>query len=225
MRENGGHIDLDEFDLFVSRIRTDDEIAFAIEQIKKFRTLTEPQKVQLRAEVEARIPEGDGNDPRKPYHNWRDMPRHTFSRLFSLGTSAYRSGNELWLTSTLAQDAPLPAVPGPAVGLVAEAAEPAVQEDLQGFGGPALPQQRPPTVLQMPDEDAPEDLRTPPAPSQINDGTEAELLIGKMLTAAGWEVVYYNQRRGFGFDLWAEAAARHLLSRLKSAVVLPEASH
>ena len=79
MRRNGGYVDLDEFDLFTSRIRTRDEIRTASEQVAAFRPLSEGEKRRLRREVERRIPAGSGRDPSKPYNNWRDMGRHTFS--------------------------------------------------------------------------------------------------------------------------------------------------
>jgi hypothetical protein len=47
-------------------------------------------------------------------------------------------------------------------------------------------------------------LLTPPVSPEANTGNEAESLIGKMLAAAGWDVVYYNDRRGYGFDIWAK---------------------
>ena len=81
MRANAGYIDIDEFDLFVSRIRTDREIDEASDRVAEFRRLTEAQKARLRAEVERRVPQGAGADPQKPYNNWRDMARHTFSLL------------------------------------------------------------------------------------------------------------------------------------------------
>jgi hypothetical protein len=47
---------------------------------------------------------------------------------------------------------------------------------------------------------------------------ESELLIGKILAAAGWQVVYYNQRRGYGFDLWAKKGDQALVLEVKSFV-------
>jgi len=82
----------------------------------------------------------------------------------------------------------------------------------------ARPAPRAPTVLQLPEAAISDDLRTPPPPSQANDGADAELLIGKMLTAAGWDVVYYNQRRGFGFDLWAKRDTQTYVLEVKSFV-------
>lgn len=208
MARTAGYVDVDEFDLFVSRIRAEAEIDPAVARIAAFRLLTGPQKQVLRQLVEDRIPRGAGNDPRKPYSNWRDVARHTFS-LFSLGERAIRVENELLLTRALARP-------------VTEEAE--AEEDAT-----ARPQQRPararpapapraPTVLRIPDAEAPEELLSPPAAPQANSGADSELLIGKVFAAAGWEVVYYNQRRGYGFDLWVRKDGQAFVVEIKSFV-------
>lgn len=207
-RRNGGHIDLDEFDLFVSRIRNEDEIRPASDAVATFRTLTAQQKQQLRDEVARRIPEGSGSDPLKPYNNWRDMARHTFS-LFSLGLSAYRAGNELFIARMLAQ--------GTARGPRDRAERtPGIRERAR----PAAlsPVRRVPTALRIPDTGAPDELLNPPSIPQGNTGAESEILIGKILSAAGWKVVYYNQRRGYGFDLWAKKGQQAFVIEVKSAL-------
>lgn len=204
LRRTGGYIDVDEFDLFVSRIRTSDEMQGASESIAEFRTLTESQKALLRGEVEERVTEGSA-DPRKPYSNWRDMARHTFS-LFSLGARAYRSGNELLLSQTLAVEdrrrTPR-GVRGP-------------QPRISSGNEPLVRRQRIPTTLRIPESEAPPELLVPPALPQTNTGGEAELLIGKILTAAGWRVLYYSRRRGFGFDLWAQKEDQAFIIEVKS---------
>lgn len=208
MARSAGYVDVDEFDLFVSRIRTDAEIDSAVARIAAFRLLAGPQKQALRQLVEDRIPDGAGSDPRKPYNNWRDVARHTFS-LFSLGERAVRVENELLLTRALART-------------VTEEAE--AQEDATG-----RPRQRPararpaptprtPTVLRIPDTEAPEELLSPPAAPQANSGADSELLVGKVFAAAGWEVVYYNQRRGYGFDLWVRKDGQAFVVEVKSFV-------
>ncbi len=58
----------------------------------------------------------------------------------------------------------------------------------------------------------------PPSIPQGNTGTESEILIGKLLSAAGWKVVYYNQRRGYGFDLWAKKGDQAFVIEVKSAL-------
>lgn len=200
----GGYIDLDEFDLFASRVRSEDEIPSATAAILAFRETTAVQKAQLRNEVIARLPAGTGNDPLKPYNNWRDMARHTFS-LLSLGVSAHRAGNRLYLSSELAGEGATPRRAAVPRG-TARAAQPR----------PARP--RTPLTLRLPDAEAPAALLTPPVLPQGNTGTEAELLIGKILTAAGWQVVYYGQRRGYGFDLWAKRGDDAFLIEVKSAL-------
>lgn len=208
MARSAGHVDVDEFDLFVSRIRTEAEIDPAVTRIAAFRLLSEPQKQALRQLVEDRVPDGAGNDPRKPYNNWRDVARHTFS-LFSLGERAVRVENELLLTRVLSRP---------------------VVEEAEAEEGAGRPRQRPPrarrapaprtpTVLRIPDSDeAPEELLSPPAAPQANSGADSELLIGKIFAAAGWEVVYYNQRRGYGFDLWVRKDGQAFVVEVKSFV-------
>lgn len=206
MRRSAGYVDVDEFDMFISRIRDEEEIDAAVEDIARFRCLAESDRVHLRQEVARRIPRGTGANPQKPYSNWRDMARHTFS-LFALGTSAYRAGNELLLTRSLTLSVQTPTAPQ-SLAPTSAATQPPT--------GEISP--RAPTMLQMPEAAISDDLRVPPAPSQANDGADAELLIGKMLAAAEWDVVYYNQRRGFGFDLWAKKGSQTYVIEVKSFV-------
>lgn len=206
MARSTGYVDVDEFDLFVSRIRTEAEIDPAVARIAAFRLLTAPQKQALRQLVEDRIPDGAGNDPRKPYNNWRDVARHTFS-LFSLGAHAVRVENELLLTRALART----------VTGEAEAEEDATGRPRPARARPAAAP-RTPTVLRIPDAEAPEELLSPPAAPQANTGADSELLIGKVFAAAGWEVVYYNQRRGYGFDLWVRKDGQAFVVEVKSFI-------
>ena len=205
MAASDGYVDVDEFDLFISRIRNDAEIAHAIAYIAAFRTLDDEQKQNLRNLVSDRMPAGTGNDPRKPYNNWRDMGRHTFS-LLSLGESAAQVDNRLYLTAMLAA----PIFPALANGGDGEAAPAA----------PALQAPQPPaaTVLRIPESQAPEELLTPPGLPQTNSGAEAELLVSKIFAAAGWDVVYYNQKRGYGFDLWVRKDGQAFVIEVKSFV-------
>lgn len=108
LRESDGWTDRDEYDLFISRVRNNDEIAWAVEGIREFRELTQRQREQLLREVEIRVP-----GPKR-YQNWRDMGLHTFS-LFSLGLSAIRTEHILRLTRTVVT--PRPAVVQPRVPL------------------------------------------------------------------------------------------------------------
>ena len=86
-----GHIDRNEFDFFVSRIRSPEEVAWAVTAIAEYRALSPHEQETLHAAVRARIAGA------KPYSNWRDVGLHTFS-LFSLGTSMVREGTRLLLT-------------------------------------------------------------------------------------------------------------------------------
>jgi hypothetical protein len=205
MRHNGGYIDLDEFDLFISRIRANDEVRTASDQVLAFRPLGEGQKQRLRREVESRIPAGSGRDTSKPYNNWRDMGRHTFS-LFALGQSATRIRNELFLTEMLAE------TPETREG---DRRRPTT-ERTETRRAPRPPAARAPTTLRIPETETPDELLTPPSAPQENSGAESELLIGKILAAAGWKVVYYNQRRGYGFDLWAKKGDEAFVIEIKS---------
>lgn len=92
-----GYVDRDEFDLFLSRVRNNDEITTTIKMIHSFRSLKERQKKMLLSEVRDRMPSA------KTYQNWRDMGLHTFS-LFSLGTSFVRRGSVLTSTTKWADE-------------------------------------------------------------------------------------------------------------------------
>lgn len=107
LRRCGGHIDRDEFDLFVSRIRSADETARTVAAIAQYRALAPDEQRALHAEVRNRMPRG------KAYQNWRDIGLHTFS-LFSLGTSMVRDGTRLLLTQDWigTPSAPAAAAPG-----------------------------------------------------------------------------------------------------------------
>jgi hypothetical protein len=43
------------------------------------------------------------------------------------------------------------------------------------------------------------------------------LLVAKLLQANGWKVVFYTNKRGFGFDLWASRGASAILVEVKSS--------
>ena len=92
LRRCDGHIDRDEFDFFVSRIRTPEEVAWAVTAIAEYRALSPHERKTLYFQVSARI------QGLKAYSNWRDVGLHTFS-LFSLGTSMVRQGTRLLLTA------------------------------------------------------------------------------------------------------------------------------
>lgn len=184
-----GYIDRNEFDFFVSRIRSSKEVASAADAVGDYRTLMPEDQTALHAEVRDRIP-----NP-KAYSNWRDVALHTFS-LFSLGTSMVREDQRILLTANWADSYGAPAnVPG----------APTVQD-------PASP------TLRMPDPPEVEDLLSPPAAPASNDGADAESFVAKVLRSQGWDVAFYTNRRGYGFDLWARRGTRAMLIEVKSSL-------
>ena len=179
-----GFIDRDEFDLVLSRVRSNKEIDHAVDQIKAFRKLTQKQKSTLLKCVKNRIAN------KKSYDNWRDVSLHTFS-LFSLGNSFIRQERTLRLVSSAA------------------------------FGSESKPTKvkesdRTP-FLKIELEDC-EELLTPPASPLANTGTEGESLVAKLLRADGFQVAFYSNRRGFGFDLWAKNHASAFVVEVKSSM-------
>ena len=198
-----GYIDRNEFDFFVSRIRHSDEVAGAAAAITDYRALAPEEQETLHAEVSDRIPGA------KAYSNWRDVGLHTFS-LFSLGTAMVREGTRLSLTANWVG---AHAVPAAAEGVPAdEPAAPPVPEAPVLPEGAALPQ------LRMPEPPEVEDLLTPPAAPASNDGADAESFVAKVLRSQGWEVAFYTNRRGYGFDLWARRENRAMVVEVKSSV-------
>ena len=189
LRRCGGYIDRNEFDFFVSRIRSGNEAVRAAAAIAQYRALTLDEQQTLHAEVRNRIAGA------KAYSNWRDVGLHTFS-LFSLGTSMVREGARLLLTPNWVGAHALPAAP-------AAAAAPEV---------PAAP------PLRMPEPPELEELLTPPAAPASNDGADAESFVAKVLRSQGWDVAFYTNRRGYGFDLWARKQDRAMVIEVKSSL-------
>ena len=128
----------------------------------------------------------------KAYSNWRDVGLHTFA-LFTLGTSMVQEGHRLLLTPDW-------------VGEHTVAAAPAVPHAV------VAPQ------LRMPEPPELEELLTPPAAPASNDGADAESFVAKILRSQGWEVAFYTNRRGYGFDLWARRENRAMVIEVKSSV-------
>ena len=178
-----GYIDRNEFDFFVSRIRTENEAVQAAADIADYRRLVPGEQDILHTEVRNRIPGA------KAYSNWRDVGLHTFS-LFSLGTGMVREGTRLLLTSDWVGRHAAPTVP-------------------QGVAKPQLRMPVPPEL---------EDLLTPPTAPASNDGTDAESFVAKVLRSQGWEVTFYTNRRGYGFDLWARKGNRAMVVEVKSSL-------
>ncbi|MGC1831040.1 MAG: DUF3883 domain-containing protein [Candidatus Acidiferrales bacterium] len=188
MSDCGGWLDRDEYDLFLSRVRRAREMRWAVEGILEFRVLSLEERARILNEVRRRIAGA------KAYQNWRDMALHTFS-LFNLGASAVRVDQRLMLTARLVEGLP-------AARRGRAAREPARRREV---------------ILRIPEPDAGEGLESPPTASAVNPGTEGELLIGKLLEAGGWRVVFYNNRRGFGFDLWASRGHAAIVIEVKSS--------
>ncbi len=191
-----GYIDRNEFDLFVSRIRHSDEVPQAATAIATYRALTPEEKNKLRIEVRDRVP----ND--KAYRNWRDVGLHTFS-LFSLGTSMVREGKRLLLTAKW-------------VGAHAAPTEDPETRIVPAM--PILPEAVFTPQLRMPEPPEVEDLLSPPATRVSNDGADAESFVAKVLRSQDWEVLFYTNRRGYGFDLWARRKDQAMVVEVKSSI-------
>ena len=197
LRRCDGYIDRNEFDFFVSRIRRSDEAARAVAAIMDYRVLAPEEQDTLHVEVRGRIPGA------KAYSNWRDVGLHTFS-LFSLGTSMLREGTRLLLTADWVSTYTQPAAIAPRTP-----ATPAAPAPLEAAAAPQLRIPEPPEV---------EDLLSPPAAPASNDGADAESFVAKVLRSQGWEVAFYTNRRGYGFDLWARREDRGMLVEVKSSL-------
>jgi Holliday junction resolvase-like predicted endonuclease len=185
----GGWIDRDEYDLFLSRIRREREMAAAVRGIREFRTISQNQRDELLQEVRVRVPGA------KRYQNWRDMSLHTFS-LFSLGISVIRIGQVLRLTGSLDE-------------------EQRAERPHRAEGPAARPGRE--LALRIPTPPPNPGLMVPPAARDPNAGSEGELLVAKLLEGTGWTVVFYTNRRGFGFDLWARRRESVIVVEVKSA--------
>ena len=72
--------------------------------------------------------------------------------------------------------------------------------------------------LRIPEPPEVEDLLSPPTARVSNDGTDAESFVAKVLRSQGWEVAFYTNRRGYGFDLWARREGRAMVVEVKSSI-------
>ena len=61
-------------------------------------------------------------------------------------------------------------------------------------------------------------MLAPPSAPASNDGSDAESFVAKVLRSQGWQVAFYTNRRGYGFDLWARKNDRPMLVEVKSSV-------
>lgn len=126
----------------------------------------------------------------KEYANWRDVGLHTFT-LFSLGTSMVRDGTSLRLMENWTASH---------------------TESAQSAETAATPK------LKMPEPIESDALLAPPSAPASNVGSDAESFVAKVLRSQGWFVVFYTNRRGFGFDLWARKDNRAMLIEVKSSL-------
>ena len=83
---------------------------------------------------------------------------------------------------------------------------------------PALPEAVAAPQLRIPEPPEVEDLLSPPAAPASNDGADAESFVAKVLRSQGWEVAFYTNRRGYGFDLWARREGRAMVVEVKSSL-------
>lgn len=129
----------------------------------------------------------------KTYQNWRDMALHTFS-LFSLGTSLVRNGKMLLSADTWAD-------------------EHLDQTDREISTAPDTTQPE----LRVPEPPGNE-LLVPPAAPAANDGTDGESFVAKIFRSKGWNVSFYTNKRGYGFDLWARRGESAIVIEVKSSL-------
>lgn len=184
-----GVLDRDEFDFFLSRIRHEGEVEWAVDCIHAYRDLQTRERANLHYEVRSRVP---GTE--KSYQNWRDVALHTFS-LFGLGISMIREQQRLLLMNAWTTEQ---------TGLTPR--EPVITTHT------ATPE------LLMPEPPEVEHLLTPPAAPASNTGSDAESFVAKVLRSNGWEVVFYTNRRGYGFDLWARRGILAMVIEVKSSL-------
>ena len=183
----GGYLAREEYRLFLSRMRTDDDSSIneAIELIRDYRTHSENARASLLALEAPLFPKP------KSYRNWVDMDLHTFS-LFSLGTQFRRNDTVLVLSGTAVDVTVANAFVFPQ----GSASVPTPVPD-----SIRRPVQRQ-VALKTPAADPAFDI--PPPPSiEANSGQEAEGFIRRLLEGNGFEVRDFSRFRGYGFDLWA----------------------
>lgn len=185
-----GYIDRDEYDLFVSRIRSEAEITECIELVNSYRQLSEPEQTELISVIKNTF----SKDETKAYQNWRDMALHTFS-LFSLGKTMVRDDQTLRLVDNWRHISEN-------ISIVSDSAEetPSVESDLK---------------LPKPDTS---DFREPPTTPEENNGAAAESFVASVYRSEGWDVHFYTNKRGYGFDLWASKDDSAVYIEVKSSV-------
>ncbi|MBY0548066.1 MAG: DUF3883 domain-containing protein [Candidatus Obscuribacterales bacterium] len=186
---SGSFIDNDEYGAFVYNLRNAAEIPWSIDMIAEYRALSPDDRVRFMTDYQELIRNAVGA---KTYQNWRDMALHAFS-VFSLGSSCVREATQLLLTGNYTNAPPLP---------IGQAAAHPAQRTLN---------------LVPPGVPTGNSLAVPP-PITENSGSEGEQFIAKILQAQGWEVVFYTDKRGYGFDLWAKRGDVSILIEVKSSM-------
>ena len=173
-----------------------DEFDFFLSRVRKrsevkwaVNTISEYRELTPKEKRSLRVEVRSRLPNRKIYQNWRDTGLHTFS-LFSLGTSMIRKGHRLLLTSNWANAHVMPII----------ARERTVPE------------------LRMPELPEFEELLTPPVAPASNSGVDAESFVAKILRSQGWDVAFYTNRHGYGFDLWARRGNSAIVVEVKSSL-------
>ena len=185
-----GYIDRDEYDLFVSRIRSETEIEECIELIHSYRQLSEVEQVKLVNVIRNTFGEGET----KAYQNWRDMALHTFS-LFSLGKTMVRDGNTLRLVDNWRH----------------------VDNNISFVSDSEQEISSTEANLKLPKPNT-SNFREPPTSPEENNGAAAESFVASVYRSEGWDVHFYTNKRGYGFDLWASKDDSAVYIEVKSSV-------
>ena len=194
-----GWTNIEEYNLFISRIHNESEISAVISDIQSYRLLSPLEQKELIGLVKERAL------TKKTNTNWEDMARHTFS-LLSLGKAFERQENDLFLVGGRVSMAAAPSA------AAASSPAPATSK------APRVPAPRIRPTLKLPNVLTDEDLLVPPSSKSANTGEDAEVLVGKIFSASGWDVRYYGQKRGYGFDLWVRKDKIAFLIEVKSSV-------
>lgn len=190
MESLDGYVHRDEYGLFIYNLRLKTEVPWAIDMIRNYRQLGVTDQKALVNIVETAISQyaiGHDLESGKILQNWRDMQLHTFT-MFSLGSSCVLDGHNLIFSERYVKGA------------------------LQRGSGSSNSEKV--IVLRRPDGN--DDLSVPP-PVRANSGSAAEQFVAKILTSQGWEVIFYTDKRGYGFDLWAKKDDVAVLIEVKSS--------
>ena len=190
MESCDGYIDRDEYDLFVSRIRSEDEIAECIEMVNSYRQLSGPAQAELLSVIRNTFTSTEA----KAYQNWRDMALHTFS-LFSLGKTMVRDDQTLRLVDNWCH----------------------MSDNVSLLDHGEQEERGTEPALKLPKPDT-SDFREPPTTPEENNGAAAESFVASVYRSEGWDVHFYTNKRGYGFDLWASKDDSAVYIEVKSSV-------